>query len=234
MKVLGVDTATASCSVAITEGEELLAEMTLVSGETHSRHLARLIETLIRNTGLSLDRIEGFAVARGPGSFTGLRIGISTVKGFAVAGNRPVAGVSTLAALAWQIGPTDHLICPMIDARRKEVYAAWYRWHPDGPAAVSGERVASPEAVLTALDRPCIFVGSGASAYRHRIGERAGHRALFAAGALNATRAATIAMLGARRLIAGRSDDVERLVPTYLRKSDAEIKGAAAGMDIAG
>jgi tRNA threonylcarbamoyladenosine biosynthesis protein TsaB len=226
MRVLAVDTATKSCSVAI--AEELLAEMTLVSGETHSRHLARLIETLVRSADLSLDRIEGFAVARGPGSFTGLRIGISTVKGLAVAGNRPVAGVSTLAALAWQIGPTDHLICPMIDAHRKEVYAALYRWGADAPAPVSGEQVATPKAVVAAIDEPCIFVGSGASVYRHLIGETAGRQAVFVPAERNAIRAATIAMLGARRLVGGHADDVERLVPTYLRKSDAEIKRADA------
>jgi tRNA threonylcarbamoyladenosine biosynthesis protein TsaB len=226
MRVLAVDTATKSCSVAIAEGEELLAEMTLVSGETHSRHLARLIETLVRNAGHSLDRIEGFAVARGPGSFTGLRIGISTVKGLAVAGNRPVVGVSTLAALAWQTGPTDHLICPMIDARRKEIYAALYRWGPDAPALVSGEQVATPKAVVAAIEQPCIFVGNGASAYRPLIGETARCRAVFVPAALNSIRAATIAMLGARRLCAGQPDDVERLVPTYLRRSDAEIKRA--------
>ena len=121
MRVLAVDTATYSCSVAITDGDRLLSETTLVSGETHSRHLASLIEALTQTAGLSLEQMEGFAVSRGPGSFTGLRIGISTVKGLAVAGNRPMVGVSTLAALAWQVGPTDHLICPMIDARRDEV-----------------------------------------------------------------------------------------------------------------
>ena len=226
MKVLAVDTATASCSVAIADGDELLAEMTLVSGETHSRHLARLIETLVRTTGLSLDRIEGFGVSRGPGSFTGLRIGISTVKGLAVAGNLPVAGVSTLAALAWQIGPTDHVICPMIDARRNEVYAALYRWGPDGPLPVSGERVAPAETVLAAITGPCVFVGSGAVAYRRQIIETSGSRALFVPSGLNWIRAAAIAVLGARRLSAGDADDVERLVPTYLRKSDAELQHA--------
>ena len=133
MRVLAVDTATSSCSVAIVDGEELVSEITLISGETHSRHLSSLIEALTRTAGLALEQIEGFAVTRGPGSFTGLRIGIGTVKGLAVAGNRPMAGVSTLAALAWQVGPTDHTICPMVDARRNEVYAAFYRWHPDGP-----------------------------------------------------------------------------------------------------
>lgn len=229
MRVLAVDTATSSCSVAIADGDRLLAEMTLVSGQTHSRHLVRLIETLLRSAGLSLDRIEGFSVARGPGSFTGLRIGISTVKGLATAGSRPVAGVSTLAALAWQIGPTDHMVCPMIDARRNEVYAACFRYDPDGPVPVSEERVATPEAILAALKQPCVFVGSGAAAYRHEILAKAGRHAFIAPVGLNAIRGAAIAMLGARRLSAGDADDVDLLVPTYLRKSDAELKLAETG-----
>ena len=228
MKVLAVDTATTSCSVAITDGDKLLSEMTLVSGETHSRHLATLIDTLVRTAGLSLESIEAFAVSRGPGSFTGLRIGISTVKGLAVAGNRPMAGVSTLAALAWQVGPTDRLICPMIDARRQQVYAGLYRWDPEGPVPVAGEQVAEPESFPEAIKQACIFIGSGAVAYRNRILEAAGQRALFVPAGLNAIRAAAVAMLGARRLSAGESDDVERFVPTYLRKSDAELQRADA------
>ena len=228
MKVLAVDTATNSCSVAIADGDRLLAEMTLVSGETHSRHLMRLIETLVHSAGLPLDRIEGFAVARGPGSFTGLRIGLSTVKGLAVDGNRPTVGVSTLAALSWQVGPTENLICPMIDARRNEVYAAFYRYHPDGPLPVDSERVADPESIVARLERPCVFIGSGAAVYRSRIIAKIGRRAQFAPPGLNPIRAAAVAILGARRLADGEADDVELLVPTYLRRSDAEKSLAGA------
>ena len=231
MRVLAVDTATSSCSVAIADGDRLLSETTLVSGETHSRHLTSLIEALTQTAGLSLDQMEGFAVSRGPGSFTGLRIGISTVKGLAVAGNRPMVGVSTLAALAWQVGPTDHMICPMIDARRNEVYAACYRWHPDGPEPVSAEQVAAPEKILATIEQPCTFIGTGAIAYRSRIVDTAGHRALLVPPSLNLIRAASVAVLGARRLSAGASDDIERFVPTYLRRSDAELQRSAAKSD---
>ena len=224
MKILAVDTSTSSCSVAIAEDEALLAETTLVSSETHSRHLVRLIETIISGAGLSLDRIEAFAVARGPGSFTGLRIGIGTVKGLAVAGDCPVVGVSTLAALAWQVGPTDHVICPIIDARRSEVYAATYRCEPSGPVPVDAEQVTTIDSLLATLELPAVFIGSGAIAYRRQIAEKAGRRALFAAAGLNIGRAAAIAALGARRLLSGEADDTETLVPTYLRKSDAELK----------
>ncbi|KPJ77077.1 MAG: hypothetical protein AMJ54_09345 [Deltaproteobacteria bacterium SG8_13] len=231
MMVLAVDTATSSCSVAIADGDRLLSEITLVSGETHSRHLAALIETLVQTAGLSLERVEGFAVSQGPGSFTGLRIGISTVKGLAIAGNRPMVGISTLAALAWQVGPTDHTICSMIDARRKEVYAALYHWSPDGPVQVTAEQVATPEAVLAAIEQPCVFIGSGAAAYRRRIEAAAGRRALFVPAGFHSIRAAAVAILGARRLSAGDPDDVERFVPTYLRRSDAELRHADTGAD---
>lgn len=231
MRILAVDTATSSCSVAIADGDRLLSETTLVSRETHSRHLAALIEALTQTAGLSLEQMEGFAVTRGPGSFTGLRIGISTVKGLAVAGSRPMVGVSTLASLAWQVGPTDHMICPMIDARRDEVYAAFYRWHADGPEPVSAEQVAAPEKLVATIEQPCIFIGTGAIAYRNQIVDTAGLRARFVPPSLNSIRAAAVAVLGAHRLSVGDSDDIEQFVPTYLRKSDAELQrnGAKKG-----
>ncbi len=115
MKILAVDTATKGCSVAVTENSILLTELTLVSSRTHSKHLMGMIETAFSMSGLTVNDIDGFAVTKGPGSFTGLRIGISAIKGLASAAGKPVAGVSTLDSLAFQF-PSDypHLICPLL------------------------------------------------------------------------------------------------------------------------
>lgn len=126
MKILAVDTATKSCSVALTEDDAVLAETTTHSGQTHSRHLLNIVDAVIARAGLTLNQIDGFAVSIGPGSFTGLRIGISTVKGLAYGRGRPVVGVSSLEALSRQCPQTPQQICAMIDARKQEVYFCFY------------------------------------------------------------------------------------------------------------
>ena len=128
MKILAFDTAMQSCSVALTEDSRLLAEVNLVNTETHSRHLAGLIRDVCRMARTELSEIDGYAVTRGPGSFTGLRIGISTAIGLAQASGKPIAGVSTLHSLAAQATVPSQLVCPMIDARRGEVYVSVLRY----------------------------------------------------------------------------------------------------------
>ena len=128
MKILAVDTATRSCSAAVIDGEALLAETTNTSNQTHSRHLLDTIDAVIEQAGLEITELDGFAVSNGPGSFTGLRIGIASIKGLAFSLGKPVVGVSSLDALAWQCAQSAYLICPLLDARKKEVYACRYRY----------------------------------------------------------------------------------------------------------
>ena len=127
MKILAVDTATRGCSVAIVDQSSLLAEVTIVSAQTHSKHLMEMIHTALQGANLRVSDIDGWAVSAGPGSFTGLRIGMSTIKGLAMASGKPVVGVSSLQALAWQTLPCSNLMCAMLDARKGQVYCARYR-----------------------------------------------------------------------------------------------------------
>lgn len=223
MKILAVDTATSSCSVAVADDEELLAEMTIDNGQTHSRHLTVLIRQVIRLAGISLPEIDGFAVTKGPGSFTGLRIGMSTVKGLAVASGRPVVGVPTLESLAMQSGTFNLLVCPLIDARRGEVYFASYRFEQNRLLAQHEEQAALPQNILSEIQEPCVFIGNGAIVYRQNIIEKLGDQAYFAPSGQHIIRGATVALLGQRRIATGDIDEIESLVPTYLRKSDAEL-----------
>jgi tRNA threonylcarbamoyladenosine biosynthesis protein TsaB len=224
MKILAVDTATKSCSVAIVDKESLLAEMTVVNEQTHTKHLLEMINLVIKHSGLNLSDLNGFAVTRGPGSFTGLRIGISSVKGFAAAQGKPIAGVSSLDALARQVSFSPHLICSLIDARRDEVYSSKYRYKDGNLKKEGKEQAVSPIDVLDEIDEPCIFVGSGAVQYRNVINDKLGEYAYFAQAYENTIRASTIARLGMDRFEIDDTDDVETFVPNYIRKSNAQLK----------
>jgi len=224
MKILAVDTATKSCSVAIVDKELLLAEMTVVNEQTHTKHLLEMISLVIKHSGLNLSDLNGFAVTRGPGSFTGLRIGISSVKGFAAAQGTPIAGVSSLDALARQVSFSPHLICSLIDARRDEVYSSKYRYKDGNLKKEGKEQAVSPIDVLGEIDEPCIFVGSGAVQYRNVINDKLGEYAYFAQAYENTIRASTIARLSMDRFEIDDTDDVETFVPNYIRKSNAQLK----------
>lgn len=223
MRILAVDTATKSCSVAVTENETVLGEITKVSEQTHSRHLLEMVQAVMSKTRLTLSDMDGFAVTRGPGSFTGLRIGISSVKGLALAVNKPVVGISSLQTLAQQIAPTSYLICPLIDARKGEVYTSMYRWDTDALTPEHGERVLRPHEAVRNIHSHCIFVGNGAVLYRAFIMQRLGDLASFAPDDRHIIQASTVAYLGLKRFESGDAGEVADLLPDYIRKSDAEL-----------
>ncbi len=234
MKILAVDTATHSCSVAITAQSSLLAEITRVSRETHSRHLLNMIEEVLAIAGVSLEAVDGFAVTRGPGSFTGLRIGLSVVKGMALARQKPVVGVSSLEALAFPFFMTPHLICTMMDARKSEVYVAGYRYRSDEnglPVLICDipEQVLPPEKALAYFNEPCFFVGTGSAVYHADITchfQKTGQTARFAPSSMNLVRAASVAQLSLNRFKDNQDDNIAALKPRYIRRSDAELKSA--------
>lgn len=228
MHILALDTATRSCSVAITDHTAILAELTVVTRRTHATHLMGMIDHAIELSGLTVSDIDGFAVSKGPGSFTGLRIGIATVKGLASASEKPMTGVSTLDALAMQAGNTSFLICSLLDARRGEVYVARYRQNNGELEKLTKEGLLMPEDAICGIGEPCIFIGSGAVLYRKRLMEKCGEFVRFAPMFQHTIRASTIAHLAGSRFEAGNTDPVESFVPVYIRKSDAEINLARA------
>ncbi len=223
MKILAIDTATLSCSVALVNDDRLLAENTLVNAQTHSKHIMVLIQQVLDMSGVSVSEVDGFAATHGPGTFTGLRIGMSTVKGLAEAGDKPIVGVSSLAALAWQADPS-RLICPLIDARRSEVYFAHYRFKDGKLKEVIPETVGPVEEAIRNICSPCCFIGSGALLYDDFIREHIGGLAVFASGFQNTIRASTVAHLSRERLTNyDPARDQDCFLPRYLRLSDAEI-----------
>ena len=223
MRILAIDTATSSCSVAVLNAERLLAELTSEKKQTHSKHLMKMIDTALRMAGAQLAEMDAYAVTIGPGSFTGIRIGISTVQGLAVALARPAVGVSSLEALANQVGVSNHLICPLLDARKDEVYAALYRFENDGLRQIIEEQVSSIEELLSGIEAPCVFVGPGVPVYGERIRERLGKNAISAGTALNKIRAETIGRMALHEIQTKGRENLSALLPHYIRKSDAEI-----------
>jgi tRNA threonylcarbamoyladenosine biosynthesis protein TsaB len=223
MKILAVDTATKSCSVAILEAGSISAELTTLKDQTHSKQLMPLIHKGLALSGFSTDALDGLAVTIGPGSFTGLRIGISTIKGLAHALDKPVVGISSLDALAWQCADRSFLICPLIDARKGEVYAATYRYDNDKLTHKSSENVGIPETVVQIIKEPCVFIGSGAQLYHRNISAVLGDQAHFAPGSQNNIRASSVAFLSMQRFETNDTDEIGDLVPHYIRKSDAEL-----------
>lgn len=222
MRILAVDTATPCCSVALAENGEVRAAAVDAGGVTHSRHLMGLIHGVMASTGWAMAQLDGFAVTHGPGSFTGIRIGMSAVMGLAQAVARPVVGISVLETLAWPLSQGGQSVCALIDARRTEVYSGVYAWAETGMEILVPEQVAAPERVLKMVPEDCLFVGSGAALYRDRIVAAKGAGARFAPGFQQRPDAAVVAWLAETRLDTDGGDAAD-LRPIYLRKSDAQI-----------
>jgi tRNA threonylcarbamoyladenosine biosynthesis protein TsaB len=226
MKVLGIDTSTNCGSLGIIDDDAVVAEYALLRDETHSTRLVPAIQDLLKGARLDLDEIEGMAVSLGPGSFTGLRVGLSAVKGLALAAERPVVGVPTLDALASNVPFTPYLICPLVDARKGEVYTALYKDGEGGQVEqLTPYQVVAPLDLLEKIPlQETIFLGDGVEAYGELIKERFGAKALFAPPHLRFLRGSTVAEIGLQRFKRGEQDDISSLVPIYVRPSDAELK----------
>jgi tRNA threonylcarbamoyladenosine biosynthesis protein TsaB len=221
VRLLAVETSTLAGGVALLEGERLRGEYLLDVSATHSERLMPAIDRLLGDAGLGAPDLQALAVAVGPGSFTGLRIGLSAVKGLALALGIPVAAVPTLDAMAVSLPFASLPVCPVLDARRGEVYACLYRW--DGGAMQrEWEYLAlSPDDLATRLDEPTILLGDGAHLIKTPHARFAPpHRRVPSPGA--------VAVLGVERLARGDTVVAGDLIPIYLRPSEAELKRRAA------
>lgn len=223
--VLAVDTTTPSGSVALVKGSSLIAEINHDSPVTFSERLLPAIRFLLQSSGSGIEDVAGFAVAVGPGSFTGIRIGLSTVKSFAYASGKPIAPVSTLVALARKIRyPQNRLICPLLDAKKNEVYGALFQSKAGGIKELIPQGAYSPDALFSRLPAHRIihFIGSGVSVHRSLLFQylkdkaRLSQRTPFIAHEVGA--------IGYEMLRDNKGEDIHKLRPLYLRKSQAEEK----------
>ncbi|MBD3308895.1 tRNA (adenosine(37)-N6)-threonylcarbamoyltransferase complex dimerization subunit type 1 TsaB [candidate division KSB3 bacterium] len=223
MHVLGIDTSTMTGSVAILTEDRLIAEYTLNSRTTHTERLLTTVDQAVQAAGLTIQAMDGIAVTIGPGSFTGLRIGVTTAKSLAYSLQKPIVGIPSLDALASHFLFSDLLICPILDARKHEVYTAFYRNTGAHVHRLCDYAVIAPEKLLGDITEPVVFLGDGVVPYRAHIESMLGASARFADPAHLLPRASLVAKLGLDRLRRGDHDECFTLTPLYIRKSDAEI-----------
>lgn len=221
--LLLINTATPAGSIALSKGETLVAELLLNLASPHSDRLLPGIEQLLSATGCTLEQLDALAVVAGPGSFTGLRVGVATAKGLAVALRKPLVGISSLQALAAQAVGTPLPICAMLDARKQEVYAGLFQWRDGLPGFLSEERVIDPSALLDEISGDTLFIGDGALAYRTLIIRQLGARAHFAPWPCHALRIGNAAPLAQAALENGGGHSAAEFTAVYIRRSEAEI-----------
>ncbi|HHY40953.1 MAG TPA: tRNA (adenosine(37)-N6)-threonylcarbamoyltransferase complex dimerization subunit type 1 TsaB [Syntrophaceticus sp.] len=204
MRILGIETSTPVVSIAAAEDGQVLGEFSLTTKQGHMEYLLPLIDQLLTSLKLSVRDLDGYAVSVGPGSFTSLRVGLATCKALAHAANKPVAEVPTLDVLAWGLQGTEGLICPMIPARRDEVYTAVYVSTSDGIKRLSGYLALNPkdlvERLRGQLRAKITFTGEGAQLYRDLLQQGLKDNAVFADPARIWPRAGFTAIIGTKIL----------------------------------
>lgn len=224
MKILAIDSSAKAASVALVEDGRLLGEFFINVGLTHSQTLMPMVEDLLKNTGVKLSEVEAFAVSAGPGSFTGLRIGIASVKGMALLSDTPCVGVSTLEAMAYNFIGEDALVCAVMDARCNQLYNAIFEVNNGKITRLTPDRTISIDelyAEVAALDREVVFVGDGALLCYNR--NTNGLNVRLAPEAKRFQRASSVAFAALASLASGQKPiSAEALVPTYLRIPQAE------------
>ncbi len=225
MRILAIETTTHSGGIAIVEKDVVRASLILNVPRTHSQRLLRDIDFLLTECELEVANIDGIAVSLGPGSFTGVRIGLACAKGLAFASGKPLVGISTLEALAIRSAERGILLCPVLDARRGEVFAAGYRLDAAGYklSMVLPGRAEPLDRFLERIEEPALFSGDGSLKFQGVIKEHLGDMARFAPADRNLPSAIEVAILGQARLASGEVDDIASLQPVYLRAPDARL-----------
>lgn len=229
MKVLALDSSGMAASVAVAEDEKLLAEYTVNYKKTHSQTLLPMLDEIGKMIELDLNTVDAIAVAGGPGSFTGLRIGSATAKGLGLALNKPLVHIPTLEGLAYNLYGTERLICPMMDARRNQVYTGLYEFCQGNLVAVEKQMAVETVKMAEKLNerkRPVILLGDGAFVYRKLLEESLTVPYEFAPAHMNQQKASSLAVLGMKYVKEGRSETAAAHRPEYLRVSQAERERA--------
>lgn len=222
MKILSFDTSGKSFSAAIVIDGHISGSETLLTGETHAKQIMPAIDRLFSATGIRLSDIDMIAVTRGPGSFTGIRIGLGVAKGIGFAAGIPLAGVSTLDAMAWPLRHSASTVYVLTDARRSEVYFSRYRFRNGKLIEKSAEMAGKPDQVVEIVGDNPVFCGSGAFEYMDRIEAFLGKK-IDAVNPDSIINASDIAMIAEYEASWCEITDASKLVPVYLRRSEAEI-----------
>ena len=229
MKILAIETSSLVASVAILTDDIITAEYSMNHKITHSQTLMPMIDEIIRRTDTEIKDFDAIAVSAGPGSFTGLRIGSATAKGLGQALNIPLIHVPTLDAMAYNAYGFDGIVCPIMDARRSQVYTGIYSFEGENMeihfenSAISIEDLVGK---LNLMNRKVMFIGDGIPVFMDFIKEKANFECCFAPANMNRQRAASVATLGAVYYAKGNTEHPQEHLPEYLRESQAERERA--------
>ena len=247
MRILGIDSSVPQGSVALLENNHIISETSLdTNSGNHSDGLLRMVDEVLSGAQYQLRDIDGFSVTAGPGSFTGLRVGVSLVKGFVLATEKPFKGIDTLEAVSKCAQPTGHPICAILDARKKEVYCAFFRYEGNrmSDPAASGrgirqefsfkyegnklkrstlDRAMPPEELCEMVSAPTVFIGSGLDSYGDYFSRRLGSLFIDNSNAIRHSVAASAALLAKPHLENHPCFDLGELKIKYVRKSEAEL-----------
>ena len=227
MRILAIDSSSLVASVAVVTDDILTAEYTINFKKTHSQTLLPMLDEIVKMTDMNLDTIDAIAVAGGPGSFTGLRIGSATAKGLGLALKKPLIHITTVDGLAYNLCYTDRIICPIMDARRNQVYTGIYQMDGDKLQVLEAQMAVEIDELakkLCTYGKPVIFLGDGVPVHKDRLEKElmTNHDIAFAPAHMNQQRAAAVGMLGIQYYKEGKTETAMEHKPDYLRVSQAE------------
>ena len=235
MRILAIETSALVCSVAVMEEDTLLGEYTINNKKTHSQMLMPMLAELSERVGVSINTIDAIAVAGGPGSFTGLRIGSATAKGLADAMDLPIVSVPTVDALAYGLCGSRDRICPMMDARRDQTYTGVYAFDGNNMKTILPQCAISVSELaekLNGFDQAVTLLGDGVPVFKDLLAEMLEVPYTFAPPHLSRQRAASVAALGMVLFREGKKETATEHKPEYLRLSQAERERKRKGMEI--
>lgn len=237
MKLLVLDSSGLVASVAVMEEETLIGEYTINHKKTHSQTLLPMLDEIVKMTEVDLNEIDAIAIAKGPGSFTGLRIGSATAKGLGLVLDKPIVSVPTVDAIAYNLYDTKAYICPIMDARRNQVYTGIYCWEDEEFKVVEEQCARSIEETIEALNQlgqPIVFLGDGVPVFRETIKENIQVPVSFSPAHLSRQRAGAVGALAMEYYKQGKIESAREHGPEYLRKSQAEREREAknAGQNV--
>jgi tRNA threonylcarbamoyladenosine biosynthesis protein TsaB len=224
MRILGIDTSTKYAGIAVLDDGNLIAQSIMQFKATHSEKLLPEIAHILEIMRIPLETIDYYAITVGPGSFTGLRVGVSTLKGLAYCTGKYIIPVSSLEVIARRIVLVEKPICPILDARKKEVYTALFQWNEGKLLRIKKDSVLTIEKLAEWINEQTIFTGDGVSIYKEKISALFGTKAIFIDSIYGIPSPEIVATVAQEKLREGFFISARELEPIYLRKSEAEIK----------
>ena len=230
MIILGLDASTPKGSVALLDSGCIISES--VSSSTFADQFLVMVDEVLAKIEGGLERVDGFCVTTGPGSFTGLRVGVSLIKGLVLATEKPFWGINTLEAYANLVKPSSQPICPVLDARKKEVYTARFKYTGEQLSRETPDQAVSPQELCDQTHEPTIFLGGGLEPYGETLSSQLGDRFIDQAQIKNQTVAASAAQIAFNQFRASPSFDLDALTIHYVRKSEAELNRNISNQEV--